>query len=266
MFGGRFFGARHFGRRYFGKAGLTSTGYYNGGRYFGRAYFGRRYFGVQPASAVTFSVAATNTLALTGSPTIGSATMVYGADMAVTQVGTMALTGVISPNASLSFDNDTDFAVTPPLEVGALTGTVLVSGSIVISAPAPGFGQYWGGRYFGKRYFGGRYFGSPPGFTIAQTTGISLSGTVGVAGDVDTQLAIAPSTMSLAGTIGLGAATMEYGGASVAPPPPPSGGGGGRGNGNNTGNGRRLNPPTINRQHQSIAQALVMMVAAGVFD
>lgn len=266
MFGGRYFGARHFGRRYYGKSGLTVQGIFLGGRYFGSRYFGEAYFSPNSGAVQQFAVAQTNVLAAAGSVAIGSATMAYGTDVAISQSGALGLIGSLGVSGALSFDNDTDFAVTPPLEVGLLTGALTVAGSITITTGAPVLGSYWGGRHFGKRHFGGRYFGRPPGFSLVASAALALSGTANVAGGIATTIGIDPSPLVLSGSMdSITAGVLTE---SAAPPPVPlpnNGGGGG---------GRRQTPPHIIRQevreashieaqNRLVAEAIVALVAAG---
>lgn len=202
MFAGRYFGGRHFGRRFFGKVGLVVDGAYNGSRYFGLRYFGIRYFGTSSIN-VPQAIASTNTPALFG--VLGVAgNLVYGADFALEQVGALGLSGSTSlSGGALSFDNET-WAFTPPLEISGITGTVGVTGNLVITTPAPGRGSYYGRRYYGGAYFGPRYYGSalPWPFTITQ--GIGMSGVLNAAGSLGSVIAVNPTTMQLQGSVGVG--------------------------------------------------------------
>lgn len=74
-------------------------------------------------------------------------------------------------------------------------------------------GTYFGGRYFGSRYFGGRYWSADPAagesFTLAQTTGIGLSGSLSAG---STALAFAsPFTVTQTNTLGLNASALVNG-------------------------------------------------------
>ena len=53
--------------------------------------------------------------------------------------------------------------------VQVLAGTLQLTADVQITAPAPGFGGYYGRRYFGGRQFGARYFGSPVSWSLTQT-------------------------------------------------------------------------------------------------
>lgn len=257
MFGARFFGARHYGRRFFGKAGLTIPGTYFGGRFFSARMFGERYWSADPGPASTtagtlfggrywgirhfgrryfgtkgtpgFSVASTAAMALSGSLTLGSTSFVYGADKALAQAATLAMNATLGISGQLSFDSDGEFSITPPLDLPGMTGNLLLAGDVVISTGPAVPGSYWGRSYWGNRFFGGRYFGRPPGYSIAATAGLGLTGTLGVAGGIATTLGLSFAPMGMAGQLQL-LGDLAFG----IPPPPneppraPSGGGGGR--------------------------------------
>lgn len=212
MFAGRFFGARFYGRRFFGKVGLVVDGAYDGSRYFGARYFGARYFGSNSAN-VPFAVEATNTPALSG--VLGVAgNLVFGADFALAQTGNLGLSATASlSGGALSFDNET-WAFTPPLEISGITGTVGVTGNLVITTPAPGRGSYFGRRYYGSAYFGPRYYGSalPWPFTITQ--GIGMTGALNAAGSLGSLIAVNPTTMQLQGAVEV-AGDFTFDGAAV---------------------------------------------------
>jgi hypothetical protein len=199
MFGSRHFGPRYFGGRYFGHSGFSAPGFYRGSRYFGNRYFGSRYFG-SDVFEITFNLAQTTGVAITGTVQTGGSSFAFGSDFTVTQVTGITLSGTLLTNGALVFGND-DWAFTPPLEVATLAGSIAVAGNITIGAPVPGYGGYWGKRYFGGRYFGARYFGAPDSWNVEQTAGISLSGGVNVTGSVGTLIALSPSTLALTGSL-----------------------------------------------------------------
>jgi hypothetical protein len=198
VFGGRFFGQRFFGERYFGHRGLVVLGRYFGGRNFGVRYFGPRYWGTKRISAFA--------LAQTSGPSIAGVVGVAG-DLSfpwpVAPSATLGLAGTVSVGAVLSFDNETDFAVTPPLEVAALSAAVTMgAASFSFGLPVPGTGCYYGSRYFGSRFFGSRYFGTRRQFALSVTAGPSMAGVAGVAGALALDLGVSPSTsIALSGTV-----------------------------------------------------------------
>lgn len=200
MFGSRYFGPRFFGGAYFGHSGLSTPGYYRGNRYWGNRYWGGRYFGSN-VTEVPFEVTQTTGISITGTVQVGGSSFAFGSDFAVTQVTGVTLSGSLLTSGALLFTNE-DWSFTPPLEVATLVGSVTVAGDITIGAPVPGFGGYWGKRYFGGRYFGARYFGAPDSWNIEQTTGISLSGTVNVAGSIGTLIDLTPTAnLALTGAL-----------------------------------------------------------------
>lgn len=212
MFAGRYFGGRHFGRRFFGKTGLLLDGAYNGARYFGSRYFAVRYFGVSGVD-IAQPLVSTNTPALSG--VLGVAgNLVFGADFALAQTGNLGLSATASlSGGALSFDNET-WAFTPPLEISGITGTVGVTGNLVITTPAPGRGSYFGRRFYAGSYFGPRYYGSalPWPFTITQ--GIGMSGALNAAGSLGSVIAVNPTTMQLQGAVEV-AGDFTFDGAAV---------------------------------------------------
>lgn len=224
MFAGRYFGGRYFGRRFYGKTGLLVYGAFNGWRYFGGRYFGRRFFGTSKLD-IPQALVSTNTPALSG--VLGVAgNLVFGADFALAQTGNLGLSASTAlSGGALSFDNET-WAFTPPLEISGLAGVVGITGGFVIGAPAPapGRGGYFGRRFYGGRYFGARYFGTTPSWAFVPTSGITLSGTVGLGGGFATTIGFNPSALSLSGSLGLVGAFSGGGGAIH---PAASGGGGG---------------------------------------
>jgi hypothetical protein len=217
MFAGRYFGGRFFGRRFFGKTGLLVDGAYNGARYFSPRYFAVRYFGVS-AVDIPQPLAATNTPALSG--VLGVAgNLVFGANFALAQTGSLGLSATLSlSGGALSFDNET-WAFTPPLSVSGMTGTVTVAGALVYAGTAPGYGGFFGRRYFGARHFGPRFFGSQASWVFTQTGSLSLSGVVGVSGQLDTSIAFNTSTLALTGAL---ATAGDFLGGLVSAPTPPS--------------------------------------------
>lgn len=206
MFGGRYFGARHFGSRYFGKHGLVLDGAYFGQRHYGSRYFGKRYFG-NNAYTEAFPITQTAGVGLSGALQTASGGLTFGADFAFTQVTGLSLTGTMAASSSgFSFDGEV-FYFTPPLSVQVLAGTLQLTADVQITAPAPGFGGYYGRRYFGGRQFGARYFGSPVSWSLTQTAGLGLTGTLTTAGGISTTLAIAQTnTLGLTGTMTLAGA------------------------------------------------------------
>ena len=201
MFGARYFGERHFGSRYFGRGGVPTPGYYNGTRYFGPRYFGRRYFG--SSGDVPFEVTQTNTIGLAGTTALGSATLTFGQDFAMTQVGVLGLAGSVGSSGNVSTAG-VDFPFGAPISIGPLAGVVTVAGSLTITAPVAGYGSYFGRRYFGGAYFGPRDFGAPDSWAFAPTAAIGLSGTSGVGGSFGTSISLVQTAMlGLAGTAAL---------------------------------------------------------------
>jgi hypothetical protein len=198
MFAGRYFGARHFGARYFGKLGLVVDSAHFGSRFFGPRYFGSRYFSSNGRSE-DFAITETAGVSLAGSALVSASGISFGADFAITETAGLSLAGSASLTTAISFENEV-FYITPPLPLGGLSGTVTLAAGIVITAPVPGFGSYFGRRHFGRRYFGPRYFGSPAGFGIQVTSGLGLTGTLTAAGGIATAIGIAPSTLGLTGT------------------------------------------------------------------
>jgi hypothetical protein len=76
--------------------GATEAGSYFGGGYFGSAYFGRRYWATKSA----FALAATNTIALSGTAQVaGDLT----ASSAIVQSGAVALSGTVGVAGDLTF-------------------------------------------------------------------------------------------------------------------------------------------------------------------
>jgi hypothetical protein len=202
MFGARYFGPWYFGERYYGKVGLVVDGAYNGSGYFGRRYFGPHYFGGQD-DWNPFNVVQTTGISVAGSLNLGSATLVISAAFEVEQTTGIGLTGVLNVNGSPTFEEDV-FYVTPPLDFTTLSGALTVAGDIVISAPAPGVGRYFGPRFYGARYYGKRYWGTSANFNLAQTTGIGLTGSLNVAGGVATVIGISQTAgIGLTGVVGV---------------------------------------------------------------
>lgn len=200
MFGARYFGARNFGGRYFGKRGQVVDGAYFGPRQFGNRYFGKRYFGHNDAT-IPFVVAQTTGISVSGTVGIAGG-LTYGADFSVTQTAGVGLTGSLLINGSgFSYESEV-FYFTPPLAITGLSGSLTVAGNLTISAPAPGYGGYWGRRYYGARHFGPRYFGTPVSWRVTQTAGIGLSGSLNVAGGISTVIGIAETTgIGLSGSL-----------------------------------------------------------------
>lgn len=235
MYAARYFGPRFYGRRYFGKTGETVEGQYFGGRYFGGWYWGHRYWGPDSTNVLGthfggrywgsrfwgrhyfgtkgtpgFIVAPTGP-SLAGSLTFGSAAFVYTAAFPVAQSSALALAATIGISGALSFDGDTDFSVTPPIDLPGMTGNLLLSGSLSINDGGPALpGSYWGRRYWGAHFYGPRYWGRGAAFTVVSSTGLSLSGSVGVAGDITTTAIVSPTSLAaaLTGVIGLDQATL----------------------------------------------------------
>jgi hypothetical protein len=212
MFKSTYFGGRHFGRRFFGKTGLLLDGAYNGARYFGLRYFAARYFGVNTVD-IPQPLVSTNTPALSGVLGIAG-NLVFGADFALAQTNSLGLSATASlSGGALSFDNET-WAFTPPLEISGITGTVGVTGNLVITTPAPGRGSYYGRRFYGSAYFGPRYYGSalPWPFTITQ--GIGLSGVAGLGGGLATSIGFNPGALSLSASLEVSGDPSSDGGAT----------------------------------------------------
>ena len=216
MFGGRYFGARHFGSRFFGKHGVVLDGAYFGQRHYGSRYFGKRYFG-NNAYTEAFPITQTAGVGLSGALQTASGGLTFGADFAFTQVTGLALTGTMAASSSgFSFDSEV-FYFTPPLEVTTLAGTLQLTADVQITAPAPGFGGYYGRRYFGGREFGARYFGSPVSWSLTQTAGLGLTGTLTTAGgSISTTLAmVQTNTIGLTGTLTGSLSGIQHNGPEV---------------------------------------------------
>lgn len=214
MFGGRYFGARYYGQRFFGKHGLVVDGAYNGSRYFGLRYFGVRYFGTSYQNSPN-PLTITNTPALSGVLGIAGS-LTFGRDFEFTQTSGISLAGALTGSASgFSFDSEV-FYFTPPLPVSALAGALTVAGNITITAPAPGFGGYFGRRYFGGRFYGPRYYGTLASWQLTLTAGVGLAGGLNVAGSISTTLAmVQTNTIGLTGALTVAAPNLQHNGTEV---------------------------------------------------
>jgi hypothetical protein len=209
MFGARYFGPWYFGGRYFGKEGLVVDGAYNGSGYFGKRYFGQRYFG-GPEDSNPFSVVQTTGISVAGVVALGSPTLVISAAFDVTQTTGIGLAGALNVNGDPVFEEDV-FYVTPPLDFTTLSGALTVAGDIVISAPAPGVGRYFGPRYFGAAYYGKHYWGTAANFNVAQTAGIGLTGVLRATGTFTTLIGIAQTAgIGLTGVVGVSGGNISF--------------------------------------------------------
>jgi hypothetical protein len=244
MFGARYFGARSFGRRYWGKTGLTVEGQYFGGRFFGGWYWGQRYWGPDTTivlgthfggrywgvrnfgrhyfgtkGAPGFVVTRTAGASLAGSLNFGSTAFTFTSSKVIAPT-TLGLAATLGISAQLSFDNDTDFCVTPPIDLPGLTGNLLVSGDFTVTTGEVVPGSFWGRRYWGGRFYGPKYWGRGAGFVVAAPAGLSLAGSMTTAGDFATTVIISPtSLLALSGSLGFDPATLVI--VTAAPPPPP---------------------------------------------
>jgi hypothetical protein len=270
---GRFFGARHFGRRFFGKAGLTVPGVFFGARYFGGRYYGERYWGSNVQEAPSFELSVSAGLALAGVLSAGSVGLTYSAVHALAQSGAVGLTASMTLGGSLVFEeDDTDFSVTPPMDIQALSGAVLVSGDITIADGGPAvLGSYWGRDYYGQRYFGGRYFGRPPTFSLSAGE-ISLSGSTNVAGTFETEFTIAFLTsIEMAGVVSLDEEVALFGEAPTAVDDDEVAGGG-NGLGARRGAERRRatglvdGPDHLTASNAQLIELLAAVVSSGALD
>ena len=202
MWAGRYWGGRFFGGRYWGKVGLTVPGYFWSGRYLGSNYWGLRYWG-KAETSIPFEITQTTGLSLTGT-LLTSGGAVFGTPFEITQTRGLMLNGSLALSADLAYPNE-DFAITPPLELGGLTGTLSIACDLVYGGAAalPSAG-YWGRRYWGANYFSPRYWGTGAQFAITQTSGVGLSGMLTATAGLSQTIALHPSTLALSGTLGLG--------------------------------------------------------------